>query len=50
MLGDLNEREISFEEVGEAVNEIKPGKAPGLDGFQDECLKKSGMAVLERLV
>ena len=29
MLGDLNERAISLEEVGEAVNEMRSGKAPG---------------------
>ena len=39
-----------MEEVGETVNEIKSGKAPGLDGFPMECLKKGGMAVLEWLV
>ena len=50
MLGDSNERVISLEEVGEAVNEIKSGEAPGLDGFPVECLKKGGMAVLEWLV
>ena len=49
-LGDLNERAISLKEVGEAVNEMKSGKAPGLDGFPVECLKKGGMAVLEWLV
>ena len=32
------------------MNEIKSGKAPGLDGFQVECLKKCHMAVLEWLV
>ena len=26
------------------------GKAPDLDGFKMECLKKGGMAVLESLV
>ena len=35
---------------GEAVNEIKSGKAPGLDGFPMECSKKGGMAVLEWLI
>ena len=39
VLGDLNERAISLEEVGEGVNEMKSGKA-----------KKGGMAVLEWLV
>ena len=46
-MGDLNERAISLEEVGEAVNEMTSAKAPGLDGFPVECLKKGGMAVLE---
>ena len=50
VLGDLNERSISLEEVREAVNEMKSGKAPGLDGFPVECLKKGGMAVLKWLV
>ena len=50
VLGDLNERAISLEEVREAVNEMKSGKAPGLDGFPVECFKKGGMAVLEWLV
>ena len=31
VLGELNERVISLEEVGEAVNEMKSGKAPGLE-------------------
>ena len=34
VLGDLNERAISLGEVGEAVDEIKSGKAPGLDGLR----------------
>ena len=46
MFADLYERAISLEEVREAVNEIKSGKAPGLDGFPVECLKKGGMAVM----
>ena len=46
-LGDLNESSISLEKVGEAVNEMKSGKAPWLDGFSVECLKKGGMAVSE---
>ena len=29
---------------------MKSGKAPGLDGFRVECLKKGGIAVLEWLV
>ena len=26
------------------MNEMRSGKAPGLDGFPVECLKKGGMA------
>ena len=48
--GDLNGRAISLVAVREAVNEMKSGKAPVLDGFPVECLKKRGMAVLEWLV
>ena len=50
VLGELNERAISIEEVREAVNKMKWGKAPGLDGCPVECTKKCGMAVLEWLV
>ena len=32
------------------MNEMKSGKAPGLEEFTVECLKKGGMAVLEWLV
>ena len=39
-----------MEEVREAVNEMKSGKAPELEGFLVECLKKGRMAVLEWLV
>ena len=46
----MNERAISLEEVWEAVNDMKSGNAPGLDGFPVECLKKGGVAVLELLV
>ena len=49
MLGDLNES-ISLEEVGEALNEMKSDKTPGLDGFPVECLKKDGTSVFELLV
>ena len=49
-LGYLNQRAVTLEEVGEAVNEMKSGKAPGLDGFPVECLNKGGMAMLESLI
>ena len=50
VLGDMNEGAILLEKVREGVNEMKSGKAPGLDRFPVECLKKGGMAVLEWLV
>ena len=33
VLGELNERAIPIEEVRDAVNEMKSGKAPCLDGM-----------------
>ena len=45
LLGELNERAMSREEVMEALNEMKSGKVPFLNGFSVECLKKGGMAV-----
>ena len=38
--------EQSLEEVWEAVNEIKSGKAPGLDGFPVECSQRGNTAAL----
>ena len=38
---------ISIEEVREAVNEVKFGTAPSLDGSPVGCLKKGGISVLE---
>ena len=43
----MNVRAISIEEVREALKTMKLGKAPGLDGFPVECLKKGGITVLE---
>ena len=40
MLGDLNERAISLEEVGEAVNEMKSGRAPGRMDLRWNVLRK----------
>ena len=50
VMGGLNKRTMSVEEVREAVTEMKSGKASGLNGFPVECLKKVGTAVLEWLV
>ena len=47
VLGDLNEKAISLEELSEVVNKIKSGKPPGLNGFPVKCLKKVGIAVLK---
>ena len=33
VLGELNERAISIEEVREAANDMKSGKSPEEDGF-----------------
>ena len=41
---------VAAVEVTDTVNEMKSGKAPDLDGFPVECLKKYGMAVLKWLV
>ena len=46
----LNERAIYLVEVMKALNEMKSGKAPGLDLFPVECLKKGGTVLLEWLV
>ena len=47
VLGDLNERAMSLKELGETVNDMKSGQAPGLDGLTVECLKNGGVAVLD---
>ena len=49
VLGDLNGKAMSVEEIREAVNEMKSGKALVLNEFPVECLKKGGMAVIEWL-
>ena len=50
VLGELNEGAISLEEVGEAANEMKSGKAPGLNGFPVKYINQGCMAMLELLV
>ena len=49
VLGKLNERSISIEKVREAVNETTSVKAPGLDGFPVECLKKSSVLTYSKI-
>ena len=45
-----NEREITKEEVKRALNEMKGGKAPGMDGVRVEMLKEGGVTTSEWLV
>ena len=40
VLGDLNERAISLEEVGEAVNEMRSGKVQGWMDFRWNVYRK----------
>ena len=49
-MGEEDKREITREEVKRALNEMKEGKAPGLDVVRVEMLKKGGVTVLEWLV
>ena len=49
VMGEENEREITIEEVKRALNEMKGGKAPGMDGVRVEMLKEGGVTVLEWL-
>ena len=50
VMGEENEREITREEVERALNEMKGGKAPGMDGVRVEILKVWGVTILESLV
>lgn len=50
VVGDLNDRSISREEVQDAVNAMKEGKATGLDGCAAECVKKGGRTVINWLL
>ena len=43
-------REITREEVKRALNEMKGGKAPEMDGVRVEMLKEGVVTVLEWLV
>ena len=42
VMGEENEREITREEVKRALNEMKGGKASGMDGVRVEMLKERG--------
>ena len=43
-------REITREEVKRALNEMKGGKTPAMDGVRVEMLKEEGVTILEWLV
>ena len=46
----VRDRTIGIEEVERALDRMKTGKAPGLDGIAAECLKKGGTALTEWMV
>ena len=46
----LNDKCISEEEVRKAVNEMKEGEAPGLDGCPTECIKNGGVSMIKWVV
>ena len=50
VVGEVNEEEISREEVRVELGEMKNGKAPGLDGCAVEYLKKGGEVMIDWLV
>ena len=50
VMGEENEREITREEVKRALNEMKGGKAPEMDGVRVEMLKEGGVTALEWFV
>ncbi|MCP4255879.1 MAG: hypothetical protein GY775_21255 [Candidatus Scalindua sp.] len=49
VFGERNDANISRKEVQDVVNDMKAGKAAGLDGCDVECLKKGGVSVVEWL-
>jgi len=50
VLSEMNGSEITEREVNEAINEMKAGKAPGMDGCAVESLKNGGVIVIKWLV
>ena len=50
VMGELNEKEITKEEVERALKETKAGKAPGVDGVKAEMLKEGGVTAVRWLV
>ena len=50
VLNGMDESEINEKEVNDAINEMKTGKAPGMDGCAVESLKSGGVIVVRWLV
>ena len=50
VMGEVNEEEITREEIVRALKDTKAGKAPGVDGVRAEMMKEGGATVLEWLV
>ena len=50
VMREESETEITRQEVKRALNEMKGGKAPGMDGVRVETLKEGDVTVLEWLV
>ena len=49
-MGEMNEKEITREEVERALKATKAGKAPGVDGVRAGMLKEGGASAVEWLV
>ena len=47
IMGEENERDITRVEVKRPLNEMKGGKAPGMDGVRAEMLKEGGCDCIE---
>ena len=50
VMGEVNEKEITRDEVVKALKDTKAGKAPGVDGVRAEMLKEGGATVVDWLV
>ena len=50
VMGEMNEKEITREEVERALKATKAGKAPGVDGVRAEMMKEGGASAVEWMV
>ena len=50
VMGEMNEKEITKEEVERALKATKAGKAPGVDGVRAEMMKEGGASAVEWMV